>query len=44
MNTFMQHFHEQFFQEKMPLCLKNPGGSIWIRKGRNVEPKTDAEK
>jgi hypothetical protein len=34
MNTFMEYFHEQFFQEKMPLCLKNPGGSIWIRKGK----------
>jgi hypothetical protein len=34
MNTFMQYFHEQFFQEKMPLCLKNPGGSLWIRKGK----------
>ncbi len=32
MNTFMAHFHEPFFQEKMPLCLKNTGGSIWIRK------------
>jgi len=32
MNTFMQHFHREFFQEKMPLCLRNPGGSIWIRK------------
>lgn len=33
MNTFMEHFHEPFFREKMPLCLKNAGGSIWIRKG-----------
>jgi hypothetical protein len=32
MNTFMEHFHTLFFQEKMPLCLKNPGGSLWIRK------------
>ena len=32
MNTFMEAFHESFFQEKMPLCLKNRGGSIWIRK------------
>lgn len=32
MNTFMEHFHESFFQQKMPLCLKNTGGSIWIRK------------
>ncbi len=32
MNTYMEHFHEPLFQEKMPLCLKNTGGSIWIRK------------
>lgn len=32
MNTLMGHFHEPFFREKMPLCLKNLGGSIWIRK------------
>ena len=32
MNTFMEYFHEAFFQENMPLCLKNRGGSIWIRK------------
>lgn len=30
MNTFMEHFHEPFFQKNMPLCLRNPGGSIWI--------------
>jgi predicted O-methyltransferase YrrM len=34
MNTFLEHFHEQFFQNEMPLCLKDPGGSIWIRKER----------
>jgi hypothetical protein len=32
MNTFMERFHEPFFKEKMPLCLKNTGGSIWIQK------------
>jgi len=32
MNTFMERYHESFFQERMPLCLKNTGGSIWIRK------------
>jgi hypothetical protein len=32
MNTFVERYHELFFREKMPLCLKNPGGSIWIRK------------
>jgi predicted O-methyltransferase YrrM len=30
MNTFMQHFHKPFFKQNMPLCLQNPGGSIWI--------------
>jgi predicted O-methyltransferase YrrM len=32
MNTFMQRFHAEFFRENMPLCLKGPGGSIWLRK------------
>ena len=32
MNTYMEHFHESFFKENMPLCLNNRGGSIWIRK------------
>ncbi len=32
MNTFMQHFHEDFFSRRMPLCLKNPGGSLWLRR------------
>lgn len=31
-NTFLEHFHPDFFREKMPLCLVNPGGSIWLRK------------
>jgi hypothetical protein len=32
MNTYMEHFHEERFRENMPLCLKDPGGSIWLRK------------
>ncbi|MFC1719773.1 class I SAM-dependent methyltransferase [Pseudomonadota bacterium] len=32
MNTFMSRFHESFFRENMPLCLKNTGGSIWLRR------------
>jgi predicted O-methyltransferase YrrM len=32
MSTFMEHFHKDFFRERMPLCLKNPGGSLWLRK------------
>ncbi len=32
MNSYMERYHESFFQEKMPLCLKDRGGSIWIRR------------
>jgi predicted O-methyltransferase YrrM len=32
MNTFMEYFHESFFQENMPLCMKAKGGSIWIKR------------
>jgi hypothetical protein len=31
-NTFLEYFHEDWFAEHMPLCLKNKGGSIWLRK------------
>ena len=31
-STFLEHFHEEFFQERMPLCLRNRGGSLWIRR------------
>ena len=32
MSSFMHCFHGLFFQEHMPLGLRNPGGNIWIRK------------
>lgn len=32
MNTYLEHFHRSRFAEKMPLCLKNLGGSIWLMK------------
>lgn len=32
MNTYLEHRHEARFASKMPLCLRNPGGSLWIRK------------
>ena len=32
MNTFMDTFHRPFFEQHMPLCTKNPGGSLWLRK------------
>lgn len=31
-NTYLEHFHRDFFEQHMPLCLKNPGGSIWIQR------------
>jgi hypothetical protein len=32
MNTFLEYFHEELFRQKMPLCLRNWGGSLWIRR------------
>jgi predicted O-methyltransferase YrrM len=31
-NTFLEHFFRNYFETNMPLCLRNPGGSIWIQK------------
>lgn len=31
-NTYLEHFHKAFFEEHMPLCLKNPGGSLWLQR------------
>src|SRR5262245_14328155 len=31
-NTFLEHFHRDRFLRKMPLCLENEGGSIWLRR------------
>ena len=31
-NTFLEQFHKEWFEKNMPLCLKNLGGSIWMRK------------
>lgn len=31
-NTFLERFYEEEFIRHMPLCLKNPGGSLWLRK------------
>jgi hypothetical protein len=33
-NTFLERCHAGWFEQHMPLCLKNPGGSIWLRKTR----------
>jgi len=34
-NTYLEHFHPELFREKMPLCLAQPGGSIWLRRTGN---------
>lgn len=31
-NTFLEHFHREFFARQLPLCLENPGGSLWLRR------------
>jgi predicted O-methyltransferase YrrM len=31
-NTFLERFHRDRFLRTMPLCLKNEGGSIWLRR------------
>ena len=31
-NTFLEYFHMDYFKKNMALCLKNPGGSIWLKK------------
>ena len=32
MNTYMEYFHPEFFEENLPLCMQNTGGSIWLRR------------
>lgn len=31
-NTFLERFHRELFAVEFPLCLRNTGGSIWIRR------------
>ena len=31
-NTFLEYFHRAWFEEHMPLCLRNTGGSLWLRR------------
>jgi predicted O-methyltransferase YrrM len=33
-NTFLERFHRERFDQDWPLCLKNEGGSIWVRRVR----------
>jgi predicted O-methyltransferase YrrM len=31
-NTFLERLHRSQFEQDMPLCLENEGGSIWLRR------------
>lgn len=31
-STYLARFHRDVLERDMPLCLKNPGGNIWLRK------------
>jgi len=31
-NTFLEERHPEVFRHHFPLCLENPGGSIWLRR------------
>lgn len=31
-NSYMAERHTQQVEEKLPLCLRNPGGSLWLKK------------
>ena len=32
MNSFLYEFHRDRIAQRMPLCLKKRGGSLWLRK------------
>ncbi|NJR65857.1 MAG: class I SAM-dependent methyltransferase, partial [Leptolyngbyaceae cyanobacterium CRU_2_3] len=34
-NTFLEHRRPDWFRSHMPLCMKNLGGSIWLKKVRD---------
>lgn len=31
-DSFVQHHHTDWFEQHMPLCQRNPGGGLWLRK------------
>jgi hypothetical protein len=36
-NTFLTHFHADFFEQHLPGAIRERGGSIWLRKARRAE-------
>jgi len=37
-NTFLERFHRDLFATRFPLCLRNTGGSIWLRRVTPAAP------
>jgi len=35
MSTYVAQFHRDFVAEHLPLCLRNPGGSLWLRRRKD---------
>jgi len=31
-NAFLEHFHADWFRQEMPLCMKMPGASLWLKR------------
>jgi Methyltransferase domain len=31
-NSYLEHFHAAWFWKEMPLCMKKPGASLWLKK------------
>ena len=32
MSSFLAHFHDVFVRRKMPLCMRNSGGNLWLER------------
>ena len=39
-NTYLEKLHPEKFEEKMPLCMKHIGGSIWLKKLQDKDGQT----
>lgn len=37
-DSFLESLYPDWYRENMPLCLKNDGGSLWLRKTVEAEP------
>lgn len=30
--TYLEYFNKSFFENHLPLCVKNPGGNLWVQR------------